>query len=106
MTEKHEREALLEILRQAHQEKQKVEIGNQWQQELMDRIREFGPIEMKSSFLVMFEHLVWRLVPATCVLILGLTLLLSAVNLIPGNDALQLLMNGAEEHTLVQFLEP
>jgi protoheme ferro-lyase len=31
MTEKHEREALLEILRQAHQEKQKVEIGNQWQ---------------------------------------------------------------------------
>jgi hypothetical protein len=106
MTEKHERKALIEILRQAHQEKQKVEIGDHWQQELMDRIREFGPIEMKPSLLLMFQQLVWRLVPATCVLILGLTLLLSAVSFVPGNDALQLLMNGTEELTLVQFLEP
>ena len=105
-SDKHEQEALIEILRQAHREKQNLEIGDQWQQKVMDRIREFGPIETKPSFLVMFQQLVWRLVPATCVLILGLTLLLSSVSFLPGNDAFQLLMNGTEEVTFVQFLEP
>ena len=102
---KHEPEALREILRRAHQEKETVEIGDQWQQEVMGRIRNLGPIEAKPSFLLMFEQLVWRLAPVTCLLILGLTLLLSSVSFTPEYEAVQLLMNGTEELTLVQFLE-
>jgi len=34
-----------------------------------------------------------------------LTLLLSSMNFTSGHDAIQLLMNGTEELTLVQFLE-
>ena len=102
---KHEQEALREILRRAQQEKETVEIGDQWQEEVMRRIRNFGPIEVKPSFLLMFERLVWRLAPVTCLLIVGLTLVLSSVNFTPGYDAIQLLMNGTEELTLVQLLE-
>ncbi|UCG14329.1 MAG: hypothetical protein JSU72_07690 [Deltaproteobacteria bacterium] len=71
----------------------------------MGRIRNLGPIEAKPSFLLMFEQLVWRLAPVTCLLILGLTLLLSSVSFTPEYEAVQLLMNGTEELTLVQFLE-
>ena len=66
---------------------------------------DLGPIEAQPSFLLMFERLVWRLAPVTCLLILGLTLLLSSMNFTSGHDAIQLLMNGTEELTLVQFLE-
>ena len=102
---KHEPEALREILRRAHQEKEKVEIGDQWRQEVMGRIRNLGPIEEKPNFLLMFEQLVWRLAPVTCLLVLVLTLLLSSVSFTPEYEAVRLLMNGTEELTLVQFLE-
>jgi hypothetical protein len=102
---KHEQEALREILRRAHQQKEKVELSGQWRQEVMGRIRTVGPVEEKPSFLSMFEQLVWRFAPVACLLILGLTLLLSSVSFTPEDEAVRLLMNGTEELTLVQFLE-
>jgi hypothetical protein len=101
---KHEQEALRKILQRAHQEKEKLEIGDQWQEEVMRRIRNFGPIEGKPTFYLKLEQLVWRLAPVTCLLILGLTLLLSSVIPTESYDAMQLLMNGADELTLVQLL--
>ncbi|MGD8915562.1 MAG: hypothetical protein PVH35_03120 [Syntrophobacterales bacterium] len=100
---KDEHEALRQILRQAYKEKEKVEVGDEWQEQVMRRIRELGEIEASPSSLVMFEQLVWRLVPVTCLLILGLTLLLSSFDFISGYDVIQLLMNSTEEITLNQF---
>jgi hypothetical protein len=100
---KHEQKALRKILQRAHQEKEKLKIGDQWRERAMDRIRNFGPIGGKPTFLLKLEQLVWRLAPVTCLLILGLTLLFYSANLIEGYDAIQLLMNGAEELTLVQL---
>ena len=100
---KHEDEALRHVLRRAYQERVKVEVTDQWQKEVMRRIRELGEIEASPSFLAMFEQLVWRLVPVTCLLILGLTVLLSSFDFISGYDLIQLLMNGTEEITLNQF---
>jgi len=100
---KDEHEALREILRQAYQERENVEVGDHWQEEVMHRIRELGEIEARPSSLVMFEQLVWRLAPVTCLLILGLTLLLSSFDFISGYDVIQLLMNSTEEITLNQF---
>ena len=104
MSGKHEQEALREILRLAREEKENIVIGDQWQEAVMRRIREFGPIEAKPGFLLMFEQFVWRLAPLVCLLILGLTVLFSSVNFTPGYEAIQLLMNGSEELTVVQFL--
>lgn len=102
---KHEQEALREILRRAYRDKENVEVGDQWQEEVMRRIRELGEIEERPSSLVMFEQLVWRLAPLTCLLILGLTVLLSSSDFISGDDVIQLLVNGTEELTLNQFFE-
>jgi hypothetical protein len=100
---KHQNEALRKILRRAYEEKEKVEVDNQWQKEVMRRIGELGEIEANPSYLVMFEQLVWRLAPVTCLLILGLTVLLSSVHFLSGYEAIQLLMNKTEEITLNQF---
>jgi hypothetical protein len=100
---KDKEEALREILRQAYLEKENVEVGDRWQEEAMRRIRELGAIEAASSSLVMFEQFVWRLAPLTCLLILGLAVLLSSLDFISGYDIIQLLMDGTEELTLNQF---
>lgn len=100
---KHEDEALRQVLRRAYQEREKVEVTDQWQKEVMRHIRQLGKIEASPSFLAMFEQLVWRLVPVTCLLILGLTLLLSSLDFISGDDLIQLLTNSTDEITLNQF---
>jgi hypothetical protein len=102
---KHEQEALREILRLAYLEKEKVEVGDRWQEGVMRRIRELGEIEERPSSLVMLQQIVWRLAPLTCLLILGLTVLLSSSDFISGDDVIQLLVNGTEEFTLNQFFE-
>ena len=100
---KAKHEALREILRRAYREKQKVDVTKQWQEEVMHRIRDLGEVEGRPSFLAQFEQLVWRLVPVTCLLILGLTLLLSSVEFFSSYDLAQLLVNHTEEITLNQF---
>jgi hypothetical protein len=102
---KDEHEELREILRRAYLEKEKAEVTDKWQEETMRRIRKLGEIEEKPSSLVIFEQLVWRLVPVTCLLILGLTVLLSSFDFISGYDVMELLMNGTEEITLNQLFE-
>ena len=102
---KNEHKALREILRRAYREKQEqeVDVGKQWHEEVMHRIRDLGEIEGRPSFLAQFEQLVWRLVPVTCLLILGLTLLLSSVEFFSSYDLAQLLVNSTEQITLNQF---
>ena len=102
-TIKHQHQALRELLRRAYKEKEKVEVGDQWQEEVMRRIGELGEIDMSPSYLVMLERLVWRLVPVTCILIIGLTVLLSSFDFISGYDVIQLTMNSTEQITLNQF---
>ena len=100
---KDQHQTLRELLRQAYREKEKVEVGDQWQQEVMRRIGELGEIEASPSYLVMLEQLVWRLVPVTCILIISLTVLLSSFDFISGYDIIQLTMNSTEQITLNQF---
>lgn len=100
---KDEHDELKEILRRAYRDKENVELGDQWQEEVMRRIRDLGEIEDRPSPLVMFEQFVWRLAPLTCLLIVGLTVLLSNFDFVSGDDVIQLLMNGTEEITLNQF---
>ena len=99
----HQHQALRELLRRAYKEKEKVEVGDQWQEEVMRRIGELDEIETSPSYPVMLQQLVWRLVPVTCILIIGLTVLLSSFDFISGYDVIQLTMNSTEQITLNQF---
>jgi hypothetical protein len=100
---KTEPEVLQATLRKAYQEKENIEVGDQWQQEVMRRVRELGALQATPSFPEMLEQLVWRLAPVTCLLILGLTVLFAVSDFTSRYEVFQLLMNGTEELTFALF---
>ena len=100
---KTEHEALQAILKRAYQQKENVEVGDQWQQEVMRSVRTLGALQPTPSFPEMLEHLVWRLAPVTCLLIVGLTVLFAVSDFTSGYEVFQLLMNGTEELTFALF---
>jgi len=100
---KTEPEVLQAILRNAYRQKENVEVKDQWQQEVMRRVRELGALQPTPSFSEMLEQLVWRLAPVTCLLILGLTVLFAVSDFTSGYEVFQLLNNGTEELTFALF---
>jgi hypothetical protein len=51
-------------------ENQGPEIGEQFEAQVMRRIRALGPIHSRPDYLLLFEQFFWRLVPAAAVLII------------------------------------
>lgn len=94
-----EHEVLQEALRKAYRQKENVEVGDQWQQEVMRRVRHLGALQPLPRFPEMLEQLVWRLAPVTCLLIFGFTVLFAVSDFTSGYEVFQLFMNGTEELT-------
>ena len=68
--------------------------------DLMSRIRQLGPPSPDPDFLTSFEQLVWRLVPVASLFVILFTGVLLTLDLTPGYDVFQLLLNGREEYNL------
>jgi hypothetical protein len=98
-----EYEALEKILRRAYYEKESAEVGEQWHQEVMRRIRGLGPIETGTNFFMLFGQFFWRLTPATCILIFISAALLLKLDFTPEYDMFASLISYAEEVTLVHL---
>ena len=100
---KPENEVLKEIFRLAYLDKENLEVGDQWQGEVMRRLRKLGAIQPTPGFLEMLESFIWRLVPVTCLLILLLTAVLVVSDFTSEYEVIQLLMNSTEELIMPQF---
>jgi len=96
-------EALKKILREAYFEKEHAEVGEQWQLNVMRRIRNLGPVQSGPSFFMLFEQFVWRLTPATCLLIIVGAIIFLKLGFFPDYDVLTLFINNAEELSLAQL---
>ena len=96
-------EALKKILREAYFEKEHAEVGEQWQVNAMRRIRNLGPVQSGPSFFMLFEQFVWRLTPATCLLIIVGAIIFLKLGFFPDYDVLTLFINNAEELSLAQL---
>ena len=102
---KHKYEALKKILREAYLEKEHAEVDDQWQVDVMRRIRNLRPVQSSSSFFMLFEQFVWRLTPATCALILIFAALLFKADFTPEYEVFTSLIYDTEEVTLAQLFE-
>ncbi len=100
----HEQEMLRKLLRQAYYEKEKFEVGGQWQFNVMRRIRNLAQLKSQPNFSQMFEQLVWRLAPVTSTIILVFAIVLLSFDLIPDLEIFQLLYNESGDFSLIQFL--
>ena len=96
-------EALKKILREAYFEKEHAEVGEQWQVNAMRRIRNLGPVQSGPSFFMLFEQFVWRLTPATCLLIIVGAIIFLKLGFFPDYDVLTLFINNTEELSLAQL---
>jgi len=96
-------ERLTNILRQTYLGRERVEVGDQWQDSVMVRIRAMGPIASAPSFLPTFERLFWRLAPATSLLTLALAGLSIAIDFVFEYDLFQLLLNAVEDSAVVHL---
>jgi hypothetical protein len=96
-------ERLTNILRQAYLGKERIEVGDQWQNNVMVRIRQMGPVASAPGFLPTFEQLFWRLAPATSLLTLALAGLSIAIDVVFEYDLFQLLLNAVEDSALVHL---
>lgn len=96
-------ERLLKILRQAYLEKEKLEAGNRWQDDVMQRIRKIRESEVAPSSPVVFGQFAWKLAPVTVLLILALTAFLVGSGLTSGYKVFEFVLDGTEELTLMQM---
>jgi len=96
-------EALKKILREAYFEKEHAEVSEQWQLNVMRRIRNLGPVQSGPSFFMLFEQFVWRLTPVTCLLIIVGAIIFLKLGFFPDYDVLTLFINNTEELSLAQL---
>ena len=92
------------ILLQAYHEKEKLAVGDQWQMNVMGRIRRLGPLQTKPDPLIQFGQFVWRLTPVTCLLIIMSAAVLLKFDFTPDYNVLISFIPDAEEISLVQLL--
>ena len=99
----HKDERLLKILRQAYLEKEKLQAGNRWQDDVMQRIRKIRESEVAPSSPVAFGQFAWKLAPVTVLLILALTAFLIGSGFTSGYEVFKFVLDGTEELTLMQM---
>jgi hypothetical protein len=98
-----ENETLRKVLRDAYRAREGEIAGEDGSSRVMSRIRQIGPLGPVASFWPAFEHLVWRLAPVSCLLVLVATLLLLNMPTDLAYDSLGTWMSGMEETTLAEF---
>ncbi|RPI77409.1 MAG: hypothetical protein EHM45_09200 [Desulfobacteraceae bacterium] len=94
---------LLSVWRRMYLSRATEAVGDQWQTEAMRRIRLIGPLNARTGFMELFEQMVWRLAPATSLMVVALVVVFLVSGLTQGNDVLAF-MNDPEEMDLAQLL--
>lgn len=103
---KQKDERLLKILREAYLEKEKLEVGNRWQEDVIQGIRKMRKIKATPSSPVVFGQFAWKLAPVTVPLILMLTVLLIGSGFTSVYGVFGFGLEGPEELTLTEMITP
>jgi hypothetical protein len=74
-----------------------------WRTQVMKRIRRIGPLKPAAGFWPAFEHLVWRIAPVTCLLVLVLAALLMNTDFDLAYDYLDAVRSEVERPVFVEL---
>jgi len=92
------------ILKEAFLGKEKVEASEPWQENVLNHIRNRGPLKVTTSYLEVFEQFSWRFAPVACVLIIMLTACMFMLDLVPEYEMVKLFVEDPIEFSYVQML--
>jgi len=101
---KNGQENLIMTLRVAYHEKEKVEVGEQWQGKVMHRVRGIRHVLSERSFFEQFGDALWRFAPVACALILILGVCILKFHMIPDYEVAKLVANDPVGYGLLQSL--
>lgn len=96
-----ENESLKKVFSQVYSATGRGEPGEEWQSQVMRRIRQIGPLRSASGFWPAFENTVWRLAPVSCLLVFVLTFFLANMEFDANSDYLGTLALELELPSLV-----
>ncbi|MEW6668532.1 MAG: hypothetical protein AB1512_25245 [Thermodesulfobacteriota bacterium] len=74
-----------------------------WKGRIMSRIRRVGPLKPAAGFWPAFEHVVWRLAPISCLLVLALGALFASTDFDLAYDYLDTVRSEMERPVLVEL---
>lgn len=101
---KNRQEYLIGAFRVAYHEKEKVEVGEQWQQKVMYHLRTIPLALSKKKFFEQFGDALWRFAPVACALILILGICILKFHMIPDYELAKIVANDPVEYGLLQSL--
>jgi hypothetical protein len=93
------------VLKKAFLGKEKAEPSAQWQENVMRRVRNVGPLNATTGSLDLFEQFLWRFAPIACVLIIVLTCCIIYLGLVPEYEVVELFIKDPIEFSYVQMFE-
>ena len=70
---KRDLEKVQQALTSAYKTREKIEVGDAWENRVMVRIMGLGPLTSRLGFTALFERYVWRFAPAVALTLLVLT---------------------------------
>jgi hypothetical protein len=100
-----ENESLKTALREAYSAKGSGETGEEWQSQVMRRVRQIGPLSPAAGFWPAFESMVWKLAPVICALVLVLTFFFMNMELDVDSDYLSTMAAEMEKPSLVELFD-
>jgi hypothetical protein len=95
---------LFKVFQVAHRDRPDLLPNDQWQREVMRRIRDLASSASDTSLFQMLEQVTWRLSPVTLGMILICGSALMKLQIIPDWQIFQLLTTRTEEINLFEFL--
>jgi hypothetical protein len=99
-----ENEFLRKAFHDAYSAREKeMALTDNFRDQVMRRIRRIGPLQPAAGFWPAFEHLVWRLAPVSCLLVLVLGAFLMNTDFDPAYDYLDTLRSEVERRALVEL---
>lgn len=96
---------IISAFKTAHQEKEKIQVTDNWQMRVMSLIRDKAGNDFGISFYDLFQQFVWRLVPVTCVLALLLGILLTQVDFLSDYEMVKLFINDPSDLSMLSIYD-
>ena len=89
----------------AYKEREKSELGHEWQGRVMASVRRLGITDQKQVYREYFERLVWRLAPVAVALILILATVIAQFDFVSDFELTNIFIEESADFSLLPSLE-
>jgi hypothetical protein len=94
----------INLLRAAYSDKDRAEVSNRWQMDVMRSVRHLGPLNEKATAFFFIDRFVWRFATVACTIALILSIYAGITGFNPTDQIANVFFDAPVEFTLTQVL--